>query len=130
MRGRRSFRAILATSALVGCGDTPLCEREVVIAFVQTSIALDVDGFTPGVQTNVRLRTSLHTGDVVTLDILDPGERLLDTVARAVEDDGAASFYYVTVPPPRVTLRAAGRGICGEARAELTIDVPAIYDRR
>ncbi|HEY0479290.1 MAG TPA: hypothetical protein VGD37_17345 [Kofleriaceae bacterium] len=139
MRGRGSYRAILATSALMGCGDTPLCDREVFVAFVQTPIAIDVDGFTPGVQTNVRIKTSLHTGDLVTLEIVDPagpsgpgdsaGERLLDTVARAVDDDGAAAFYYVTVPPPRVTLRAAGRGICGEARDEITIDVPAIYDR-
>jgi hypothetical protein len=118
---------ILASSALLGagCDGVALCRAPVSVAFAPTQITTDIDRFAPGVQTDVRVRTSLFAGEVVTLDVLDTGGTLLTTVSREVDAQGEAEFDDVTVPTPQVVLRASGRGICGESRDEITVDVSA-----
>jgi hypothetical protein len=118
---------ILAGSALLGagCDGVPLCRSEVSVAFAPTQIATDIDSFAPGVQTDVRVQTSLLVGDVVTLEVLDAGGTSLGTVSRGVDAQGDAEFDNVTVPTPRVVLRASGQGICGEGHDEITVDVSA-----
>jgi hypothetical protein len=108
-----------------GCDGVPLCRSEVFVAFEPTQIADDIDGFAPGVQTDVRVRTSLLVGDVVTLEVLDGGKISLSTVSRGVDAHGEAEFDDVTVPTPRVVLRASGRGVCGEGHDEIEVDVSA-----
>lgn len=110
---------------MAGCGDPPLCSGDVFVAFAQTHVTTDIDEFAPGVQTSVKVRTSLHLGDTVTLEILDGGGAVVDTASRAVGGDGVAEFDYVTVPASRATLRATGSGICGDGQDEITVDVPA-----
>lgn len=118
---------ILAGSALLGagCDGVPLCRSPVSLAFAPTQITTDIDGFAPGVQTDVRLTTSLLVGDVVTLDVLDIDGTSLSTSARAVDPRGEVEFDDVTVPTPQVVLRASGRGICGAGHDEITVDVSA-----
>ena len=117
---------MFAASALTaGCGGPPLCQSDVFVAFAQTHVTTDLDGFAPGIQTNVQVRTSLEPGEAVTLEILDAGGSVVDTESRAVGDDGSAEFDYVTVPASRTTLRATGSGTCGEGRDEIAVDVPA-----
>ena len=105
------------------CGDPPLCQREAFVAFGQTVIASDVDGSAPGIQTDVHVRTSLQEGDRVTLEVVAPDGSTLSVVERPVAADGSAVFARVSVPAPRVTLRATGRGVCGVGHDELTVDV-------
>lgn len=126
MRGRLC-PGILAGSALLaaGCDGAALCRSEVFVAFAPTQITTDIDSFAPGVQTSVRVRTSLLVGDIVTLEVLDASGTSLGTVSRAVDARGDAAFDYVTVPTPRVVLRASGHGICGEGHDEIAVDVPA-----
>lgn len=118
---------ILAGSALLGagCDGVPLCPAPVFVAVAPTQITTDLDGFAPGVQTDVRVTTSLLVGDVVTLDVLDIEGTPLSTISRAVDDRGEVAFDDVTVPTPEVVLRATGSGICGMARDEVTVDVSA-----
>jgi hypothetical protein len=126
MRGRLC-PGILAGSALLGagCDGVPLCPAPVFVAFAPTQITTDIDSFAPGVQTDVRVRTSLLVGDVVTLEVLDPGGTSLSMMSRGVDAQGEVAFDDVTVPTPRVVLRASGRGICGEGHDEITADVAA-----
>jgi hypothetical protein len=126
MRGRLC-PGILAGSALLGagCDGVPLCRSAVFVAFAPTQITTDLDSFAPGVQTDVRVRTSLLVGDVVTLEVLDTDGMQLSTVSRGVDAQSEVAFDNVTVPTPKVVLRASGRGICGEGHDEITADVAA-----
>jgi hypothetical protein len=130
MRAGGLCAIILITSAGIGagCGDPPLCQSEVFVAFEQTAISTDIDAVAPGVQTEVHIRTSLREGDVVELDVLDPAGIALEAMLQPVAADGSAVFTGVSVPTPRVVLRAIGRGICGEGRDEITVDVLAGAD--
>src|SRR5262245_51150020 len=124
MRGQGLWPRILVVSVVVptGCGDA-VCQTEVFVAFEQTRIAVDVDDFAPGVQTNVRVRTSLRVGETVTLEVRNTSGMLTDTVSRGVELDGSAEFDFVTVPTPRVMLRAIGHGLCGDGSDAIAVDV-------
>ena len=108
-----------------GCGDPPLCQSEVFVAFQEASIAVDVDAAAPGVQTDVHIRTSLEAGDLVTLEILSEDGTSLATLTEPAAADGSVVFSAVSVSAPRVVLRATGRGTCGEGHDEITVDVPA-----
>jgi hypothetical protein len=125
LRGGGLCPRILAASALAaaGCGEA-VCQSEVFLAFTQTPITVDIDDFAPGVQTSIRVRTSLAVGDVITLEIADMTGTVQSTVKRAVGVDGIAAFDYVTVPAPRTVLRATGSGLCGIGRDEIAVDVP------
>lgn len=118
---------ILAGSALLGagCDGVPLCRAPVFVAFAPTQITADIDGFAPGVQTDVRLQTSLLVGDLVTLDVLAVDGTPLSTTSRGVDAQGEVQFDDVTVPTPEVVLRARGQGICGMGHDEITVNVSA-----
>lgn len=116
--------ALSIALASAGCEDLPLCSREVFVAFEQTTITADVNASAPGVQTDVHLQTSLQDGDVVVLDVISADGALLAQVSTTVID-GGATFSGVLVSPPRVVLRATGRGTCGEGHDEVTVDVVA-----
>jgi len=106
-----------------GCGDPPLCQSDVFVAFEQTFISTDADTAAPGVQTDLHIRTSLQAGDVVTLEVLGTDGTSLGTTEAPAAADGSVVFTGVSVPAPRVVLRATGRGTCGEGRDEITVDV-------
>lgn len=105
------------------CGDPPLCQSDVFVAFRPTMITADGDAVAPGVQTDVHIRTSLQAGDLVTLEVFAEDGTSLGTIAAPAAADGSVSFTGVSVPAPRAVLRATGRGTCGEGRDEITVDV-------
>lgn len=109
----------------MGCGDPPLCQSDVFVAFGQTMISSDADAAAPGVQTEIHIRTSLLTGEVVTLEVTDPEGASIGTTTAPVGADGSVVFTGVSVPTPRAVLRATGRGTCGEGSDEITVDVLA-----
>ncbi|HEX3760651.1 MAG TPA: hypothetical protein VHW23_18175 [Kofleriaceae bacterium] len=118
---------ILASSALpgAGCNGVPLCRAPVFVAFAPTQITTDLDSFAPGVQTDVRVESSLLVGDTVTLEVLDTGGTVLSSISRGADMQGGVEFDDVTVPTPKVVLRAMGRGVCGEGHDQITLDVSA-----
>lgn len=116
---------VLGPLGSAGCGGTALCQTEVVVRLVPAQNTQDLDSFAPGVQTSVRVETTLFVGDLVTLEVLDVSGTSLATQSRAVDADRGAEFDYVTVPAPRAVLRATGEGVCGRAEDEVTIEVPA-----
>lgn len=133
MRARGLCPRILGSLACgwglcAGCGDAPLCQSEVFVAFEQTAITSDLDAAAAGVQTEVHVRTSLREGDVVELEVLAPAGAVLESMSEPVAADGSVVFSGVSVPSPRVGLRAIGRGLCGEGRDEITVDVLAGAD--
>ena len=113
--------AVLA--CLAGCGDPPVCAREVSIVFQQTAITADVDDITPGVQSDIRIRTTLLEGEIVSLEIFSGDGAPRGAFSRPVNSDGDVVFHDVTVTMPRAILRATARGLCGEGSAEVTLDV-------
>jgi hypothetical protein len=125
MRGVGLCPRILTASVLIsaGCGDPPLCQSDVFVAFEQTIISTDVDPVAPGVQTDVHIRSSLQGGDVVTLEVLGTDGTSVAKATGPTSPDGGAVFTGVSVPTPRAVLRALGRGTCGEGRDEITVDV-------
>ena len=127
MRGGGLWLAILAISlaASAGCEDLPACAGEVFVAIDPLIVAIDTDAAAPGVQTDVRVRTSLAPGGRVALEVLDAAGRSLGTLARAVDSDGGAMFPAVSVPSPQAVLRATASGPCGIGHAEVTADVLA-----
>ena len=106
-----------------GCDGVPLCRSPAFVTFAPIEITTDLDSFAPGVQTDLRVRTSLLLGEVVTLEVLTTDGTRLSTESFAVDAQGEAAFNDVTVPTPKVVLRASGRGVCGEAHDEITADV-------
>jgi hypothetical protein len=108
-----------------GCDGVPLCRSPAFVTFAPIQITTDLDSFAPGVQTDVRVRTSLLIGDVVTLEVLATDGTRLSTESLAVDAQGQVAFDDVTVPTPRVVLRASGRGVCGEGHDEIPVDVAA-----
>src|SRR6185436_8237608 len=113
----------LAPSA--GCGDPPLCQSEVFVAFQQTVITVDTNDAAPGVQTDIHLRTSLEEGEQVTLEVFGEDGSPQGESKVPVGADGSAVFVGVSVPVPRAVLRATAQGLCGRGTDEITVDVPA-----
>ncbi|MCX5742682.1 MAG: integrin alpha [Proteobacteria bacterium] len=106
-----------------GCGDPLLCKSDVFVAVQTTNITQDLDP-APGVQGDLRVRTSLASGELVELVILDGDGHVTSTATAAVDGLGEANVR-VTVPTPRATVRATATSTCGEGRDEVTFDVLA-----
>lgn len=124
MRGALCPGIFAGSLISASCGGSALCKSEIVISIVPPEISSDLDTFAPGVQIDVRVTTTLLIGDVIALEVRDLDGALIGTVSRAVDAQGGASFDYVTVPTPRAVLHATGRGICGAAADQITVDVP------
>ncbi|MGN6107027.1 MAG: hypothetical protein ACTHU0_18115, partial [Kofleriaceae bacterium] len=120
--------AALLVLLLASCGDPPLCPSGVFVAIQTSEIATDVDAVAAGVQADIRVRTSLAAGELVTLEVLDQDGAVVMTIEREVDERGDVAFASTTVPTPVTTLRATARGLCGQDRDELTIDVLAGAD--
>ncbi|MBA3538758.1 MAG: hypothetical protein H0T79_03955 [Deltaproteobacteria bacterium] len=108
-------------SGLVACGDPLLCKSDVFVALQTTDITTDFDT-APGVQGDLRIRTSLTEGEIVEITILDADGHVSSTSSAAVDALGNATIR-ATFPLPRVTVRARAVSLCGEGRDEVTIDV-------
>jgi hypothetical protein len=109
--------------ALIACGDDPICPSDLFVALQTSQISVDTDAVAPGVQADVRVRTSLSEGEVVTLEVLDTTDAILTTLTTTVDAAGLALFEDVTVVAPATRLRASVDVFCGAAADELLIPV-------
>ncbi|MBS1123232.1 MAG: repeat protein [Deltaproteobacteria bacterium] len=124
MQGRWLLLGVV-TCVQAACGDGPLCQSEVFVSVQSSAILVDVDPAAPGVQADVRVRTSLSRGESVSLEVLGADDVVLSTEHTTVDADGNAVFSVITVPSYRVTLRATGEGECGRGSDRVTLDVTA-----
>jgi len=116
---------LLSALAVAGCGDGVICDSSplVVIQAPTSAVAVDADATAAGVQTDVRVRSSLLPGDEIELIVLDGAGVEAARARLPLDDDGQAVFAAVTVPGPRATLRAIGRSRCGSAEDQVDLDV-------
>lgn len=118
----------LVLLAAVGCGDGPICQSETLL-IIQTPQGLvlgDSNDQMGGVQTDVRVRSTLGEDIDVELAVLDEdgGELYTDTVAT--DANGDVTFEDVDLPDGAVAIRvAADAGECGSDEDEVAIDVAA-----
>ncbi|HSK02208.1 MAG TPA: integrin alpha, partial [Kofleriaceae bacterium] len=119
--------ALAPAAALAGCGDGILCDSSplVVIQAPTSAITVDGDPAAPGVQTDVRVRSTLLPADGLELVVLDAEGAEVATLRMPAGADGSTVFPGVTLPSPRATLRATGRSACGLADDEVEIEVVA-----
>ncbi len=112
---------------LAGCGDAILCDSSplVVIQAPTSAITVDGDSAAPGVQTDVRVRSTLLPADGLELVVLDAAGAEVATLRMPAGAGGSTVFPGVTLPSPRATLRATGRSACGLADDEVEIEVVA-----
>jgi hypothetical protein len=121
---RTAIRALVVAGLIAGCDD-PICGSELFVAIQTSHVASDSDAATPGVQADVRVRTSLAEGELVTLEVLSEAGGSLATTTTSVGPGGVAVFAGVTVSPPATRLRASVDVECGRASDELVADVTA-----
>jgi hypothetical protein len=101
----------LAPAALAGCGDAILCDSSPLVVIQAPTAAITVDGdpVAPGVQTDVRVRSTLLPADGLELVVLDAAGVEVATLRMPAGGGGSTVFPGVTLPSPRATLRATGR---------------------
>lgn len=109
--------AVCLIESLIACGDEPICPSDLFVALQTSQISVDTDAVAPGVQADIRVRTSLSEGEEVTLDV--DGSILTTTV----DATGLATFEDVTVNTPATRIRASVSVFCGDASDELLIPV-------
>jgi hypothetical protein len=112
---------------LAGCGDAILCDSSplVVIQAPTSAITVDGDPAAPGVQVDVRVRSTLLPADGLELVVLDAAGAEVATLRMPAGAGGSTVFPGVTLPSPRATLRATGRSACGLADDEVELEVVA-----
>ncbi len=123
MRGLGLLFGLVCLQA--SCDDGPLCQSQVFLAIQTSAVAVDVDSASPGVQTDVRVRSSLSEGETITLEVVGSGGVALSTDHLAVDASGTAVFAAISVPSQQATLRATTDGVCGAGLDEVTVDVSA-----
>jgi hypothetical protein len=118
---------LLSAIGLAGCGDAILCDSSplVVIQAPASAITIDGDSAAAGIQTDVRVRSTLLPTDELELTVLDGAGAEVATVRQPAGEGGTTVFAGVTVPGPRATLRATARSACGFAEDAIDVDVVA-----
>ena len=79
---RLGVLAVLSCALAVACDD-PVCPSEVFVAIQTSQVVVDSDAVAPGIQTSVRVRTSLDEGEQVTLEIFSGFDAPLGTATAA-----------------------------------------------
>ena len=121
--GRLAAIVMLWLGLSTGCGDPPICQSEVFVAIQTSQIMTDVDTVASGVQADIRVRTSLVDGEIVTLEVFEPNGQPVGTTEAAVDEEGIAVFSAVSVPTPATRLRASVSVACGAGSDDLTVEV-------
>ncbi len=121
---RPGLVAVVCLAAVAACSDA-ICPAPIFVAIQTSSVTTDVDAAMPGVQTDVRVRTSLSPPDEVTLEVSSASGELLETATVPVDDTGVATFAGVSVVNPETQLRATVDTECGHAEDELVVPVTA-----
>jgi len=121
-----ALAGLLACIGGIGCGDGPICRSEVLVLIQSPGgpIAVDDDPAAPGVQTDVRVQSTLPPGATATLIVEDAEGAAVSTTTATAAADGAVEFSGVTVPAGRATFRVEGdAGRCGSDEDTVTVDV-------
>jgi hypothetical protein len=129
--GRRGLVAaalLMLAAAAAGCGDGPICQAQVLV-IIQSPVGLigeDTNSVLPGVQTDVRIRSTVGGGVEVRLEVLDGGGAVLVTRTGTTDARGDLTLRDVDLPPGAARLRAAvDAGECGHDEDEVAIAVTA-----
>ena len=128
MRGLVALCCCIPWLVAAGCGDPPLCQSDVFVAIQTSTIVEDIDPVAAGVQADIRVRTSLSEGELVTLEVLDANGDATSTARQPVDPDGYVVFSATSVDTPRTTLHAFATSVCGEGSDQVSIDVLAGAD--
>jgi len=107
---------------LVACGDESICPSELFVAIQTSEVSIDSDPAAPGMQTSIRVRTSLGEGEQVTLEVFE-GDVALATATALTDVNGTAIFADVTVVNPSSRIRASISVFCGDADDEIVVPV-------
>lgn len=116
-------------SALAGaaCGDPALCDSTPLIAIQAPTSGVTVDGdaAAPGVQSDIRVRSTLVDGDELLLEVIDSSGTVVVTQRKPAGEGGETVFTGVTLPIPKAKIRTSWQGACGTDSDEVEIDVVA-----
>lgn len=120
--GHMSRVLILLVACAAGCSDA-LCDSSPLVVIQSPVLAIDGDSSTTGVQTDIRVRSTLRSGDELELTVRDSAGETVMTYREPAGGDDTTVFAGVTVPGPRATLEAIGRSECGEARDVIDVEI-------
>lgn len=120
---RHMSSRVLILLLVAACGDAVLCDSSPLVVIQSPALAIDGDSSTEGVQTDVRVRSTLRSGDELELIVRDSAGETVMTYREAASGDDTTVFAGVTVPGPRATLEAIGRSECGDARDSIDVEL-------
>lgn len=106
----------LAAALVAGCGESLVCQVEVLVAISEPSgiIAEDGNPSMDGIQTDVTVQTTLARGVELELTVEREDGTVLTVAFADTDRDGNAEFEDVTVPAEGARLRVFGdAGRCG-----------------
>ena len=118
------FLAGVATLAVAGCGDGPICQLEslVWVTSPQGPIVSDTDPRTDGIQQDVTVKSTFPRGAEVTLTVSDSADAVVQTLTGTTDADGNVLFADVTIPGDGATLKVeADAGQCGSDSDTVTV---------
>ena len=124
----RRVNCWLLVALAAGCDDRIACPGPIAVVIQTPTAAVvdDRDQVRAGVQTDVRVRTTLAEGARVELEVATPSGEVVGTASGEVDASGAVTLEGVTLPVPRAVLRATGADdLCGSGEDEVTVDVLA-----
>jgi len=113
-------------AALAGCGDDPICQSEVMVIIQSPSgvIVTDSNVDMAGLQTDVRVRSTVAAGNAITLEVLDDGGDVLTTVTGQTDENGDVTLEDVALADGAARLRASvDAGECGSDEDEVDIEI-------
>lgn len=124
----RALACAGAVAAGIGCGDGPICQSEVMVVIQSPSgvIVEDSNLDMAGLQTDVRIRSTVGEGVEIVLELLDGSGAVLDTISAETDQDGDTTFEDVTVVDGTAGLRASvDAGECGSDEDEIDLAITA-----
>lgn len=115
-----------ALVALASCNDGIPCPGPALLAITAPSdtIVVDSDASAPGMQTTVRLRSTLPEATPVQLTVVRDG-MVAGAYAGEVDAAGALEIRGVELPLGEVALRASAESACGISNDEIRVIVQA-----
>ncbi len=119
---------LVSSVATTGCGDGPICQAEVLVIIRSPNgiVLTDSNVDMSGVQTDVRISSTVGEGKAIVLTVLGDGDEALGTVTGMTDADGDVVLEDVDLPAGAIALRAAvDAGECGSDEDEISLQVVA-----
>src|SRR5688500_4663613 len=123
-----AFLPLIALAAIgtTGCGDGPICQSEVLVIIQSPSgpVLVDSNLTSDGIQTDVRIRSTVGEGVEVTLEVLDDDEEVIGEATGTTDADGDVTIEDVDLPDGAVQLRAfVDAGECGSDEDIVDVEI-------